>query len=40
MDNIFRRMGHKEDPWRDFLQHARTLDVARQKLDELKGDGK
>ncbi len=38
MDNVFRRMGQKEDPWRDFLQPVRALDEAQQKLDELKED--
>lgn len=36
MDNIFRRLGQKEDPWRDFRKQARAVDGAQQKLDELK----
>lgn len=39
VDNIFRRMGQKEDPWHDFLQHTRTLDESRQKVDELLEEG-
>lgn len=34
IDNIFRRLGQKEAPWRDFAHEARALDEARQKLDE------
>ncbi|MGD2050045.1 MAG: non-homologous end-joining DNA ligase [Chloroflexota bacterium] len=36
IDNIFRRMGQKKDPWRDFRQDKRSLGQARQKLDGLK----
>ena len=36
IDNVFRRMGQKEDPWRGFSQQARALNDARQKLDELR----
>lgn len=36
IDNIFRRVGQKKDPWRDFSQDARSLDKARQKLNGLK----
>ena len=39
IDNIFRRLGQKEDPWRDFAEHAAALDEARQKLDDLLGRG-
>ena len=35
MDNIFRRLGQKEDPWRDFAEHAQALNGARQQLDEM-----
>ena len=35
MENLRRRLGQKEDPWRGFLQEARALRDARQKLDEL-----
>jgi bifunctional non-homologous end joining protein LigD len=36
IQNIFRRMGQKEDPWRRFGQHAQALEEARNRLDELK----
>lgn len=35
--NIFRRLGQKQDPWRDFAADARALGPARQVLDELSG---
>jgi bifunctional non-homologous end joining protein LigD len=37
--NIFRRLGQKDDPWREFLQDARSLEAARQTLDELLETG-
>lgn len=36
MDNIFRRLGQKEDPWKDMYRHARSLNKARQTLDKLR----
>jgi bifunctional non-homologous end joining protein LigD len=35
ISNIFRRLAHKEDPWRDIDEHARGLDEARKQLKEL-----
>ncbi|MEZ6097800.1 MAG: hypothetical protein R3E01_02400 [Pirellulaceae bacterium] len=36
MKNILRRLGQKEDPWRDIRRHAVSLDAARERLQELK----
>jgi len=33
--NIFRRLGNKEDPWKDFHKHANSLEKARDRLDNL-----
>ncbi len=33
--NIFRRLGRKADPWRDFDRRAQSLAGARRRLDEL-----
>jgi len=35
IDNIFRRLGQKEDPWMGFMRHARSLDEPRGQLDDL-----
>ena len=35
MDNIFRRLAQKEDPWKDMRRHAQSLDKARQYLQQL-----
>jgi bifunctional non-homologous end joining protein LigD len=35
MQNIFRRLGQKDDPWQDLPRHARSLDAPRQRLDAL-----
>lgn len=32
--NIFRRLGQKEDPWKGYVRHARSLSEARGRLDE------
>jgi bifunctional non-homologous end joining protein LigD len=34
IQNIFRRMGQKEDPWRKFGQHAHALEKAQRKLSD------
>ncbi|MFN2291847.1 MAG: non-homologous end-joining DNA ligase [Anaerolineae bacterium] len=34
--NIFRRLGQKDDPWADFQQHAQSLEEPRQKLKEME----
>jgi bifunctional non-homologous end joining protein LigD len=33
--NIFRRLGQREDPWKDVRRHARTLNKPRRQLDKL-----
>jgi bifunctional non-homologous end joining protein LigD len=33
--NIFRRLGQKEDPWKSYMRHARSLDEPRHRLDEV-----
>lgn len=35
VDNLFRRLGQKEDPWRDIGDEARPLGDARERLDDL-----
>lgn len=35
MENIFRRLGQKEDPWQGMMRRARSLDEPREKLSEL-----
>lgn len=35
MQNIFRRLGQKADPWRDIMGHARSLKEARERLEKL-----
>ena len=35
ISNIFKRLGHKEDPWKDFFKKPVWLKSARQKLDKL-----
>ena len=36
MHNIFRRLGQKEDPWRNIMDHARSLPEAQATLAELQ----
>lgn len=38
LENIFRRLGQKQDPWRDIMRHARSLREPRKRLDELLSD--
>jgi bifunctional non-homologous end joining protein LigD len=33
--NLFRRLGHKQDPWAAIERHARALEPARQRLQRL-----
>jgi bifunctional non-homologous end joining protein LigD len=33
LGNIFRRLGQKDDPWRQMMRHRRSLDDPRQRLD-------
>ncbi len=37
LENIFRRLGQKEDPWANILQHAGSLRQAEKRLDEIAG---
>lgn len=37
IDNIFRRLGQKGDPWRGLGRHARSLKKPRQRLDRMIG---
>mgnify|MGYP006295080277 CR=1 FL=1 len=34
-ENIFRRLGQKEDPWKGYMRHARSLSEPRTRLDDL-----
>ncbi len=36
--NIFRRLGRKENPWKDFFKKQNSLEKAREKLDEMKDE--
>jgi bifunctional non-homologous end joining protein LigD len=36
MENIFRRLGQKEDPWKGMMRHARSLDEPRSRLDDKR----
>lgn len=33
--NIFRRLGQKDDPWRGYMRHARSLREARSRLEDM-----
>lgn len=35
ISNIFRRLGQREDPWREITRHGRTLNKPRRRLDKL-----
>jgi bifunctional non-homologous end joining protein LigD len=35
VENIFRRLGQKEDPWRRMMDQARSLHEARERLEEM-----
>ncbi len=35
VENIFRRLGQKPDPWQNIAQHAQSLDAMRERLDDL-----
>jgi bifunctional non-homologous end joining protein LigD len=35
VDNILRRLGQKQDPWKGMMRHARSLNGPRRKLDDL-----
>lgn len=36
IEKIFRRLGQKEDPWRDFYDHTGSVKEAREKLDAVR----
>ena len=36
--NIFRRLGQREDPWRDMNRYASSMEAAREKLNRLISD--
>jgi len=40
IENLFRRLAQKPDPWRDMLAHAASLAGARERLDALRGEHK
>jgi bifunctional non-homologous end joining protein LigD len=35
INNIFRRLGQKEDPWKEIMDQAYSLIEAREKLEEI-----
>ncbi len=35
VENIFRRLGQKEDPWKGYMRHAHSLKKPRNRLDEM-----
>ena len=35
LSNIFRRLGQKQDPWKEIMEKARSLNEAREKLEEV-----
>ena len=35
INNIFRRLGQKADPWRGMMRHTRSLNAAREHLEAL-----
>lgn len=39
IENIFRRLGQKQDPWRDFFQVPCVLDQARRRLERMQARG-
>jgi bifunctional non-homologous end joining protein LigD len=38
IDNIFRRLGQKDDPWKTIRKHAKTYRAVRAALDDLRND--
>jgi len=38
IENLFRRLGQKRDPWRDMMRHARSLDEPRRQLDRMMSE--
>lgn len=38
IDNVFRRLGQKDDPWQGMSAHARASGLIRQTLDELASE--
>jgi bifunctional non-homologous end joining protein LigD len=39
IQNIFRRLGQMEDPWKDIFSHAQSLDAHRRLLDRIIDQG-
>jgi len=39
VENVFRRIARRADPWADWRRRARSLEPARERLDELRGTG-
>lgn len=39
IQNIFRRLGQVEDPWKDIFSHAQSLDPPRKLLDNIMDQG-
>ena len=40
MANIFRRMGQREDPWRDMHRHAARIKTFKKGVSDLRSEGK
>jgi bifunctional non-homologous end joining protein LigD len=38
IDNVFRRLGQKDDPWKTMRKHAKTYRVVRAAMDDLRND--
>lgn len=38
MENIFRRMGQKDDPWKEMMRQAKSIGPAQAKLEHLEND--
>ena len=38
LENLFRRLGRKDDPWKGMDRRARSLDGPREELDEMLED--
>lgn len=36
VENIFRRLGQKEDPWKGWMRHARSLSEPRSRLEDMR----
>jgi bifunctional non-homologous end joining protein LigD len=36
MKNIFRRIGQKDDPWKDMIGQAKSVQTVRRRLEQLE----